>query len=258
MNTFRKHAGGPNRRIIQRGWILKTAMILTVVMPGTGHALELLGEYRYAIQPLETLETAKQTTTNNALRLAIVRSDMFKEATESIVDRPLFEGLVDSIMSRGIEEVQVVAQQVQGRTVHTKIRATLNEQATNRLIAQALRGTMTDIVKGEPTEPKEANQQNRALRILEVKDAPQGTVAVAFQALRRLDWMNTAYFGGLRDQGDILITFYDAQGLPMRTDRVPARMAGADDRHTLAPGQVGIHYFPKPLGAASYQVWVPR
>jgi hypothetical protein len=258
MNTFRKQAGGPNRKVFQRSWILKTAMILTLVLPGISHALELLGEYRYAVQPLETLEAAKQTTTDNALRLAIVRSDMFKEATKSIVDRPLFEDLVDNIMSRGIEEVQVVAQQVQGRTVHTKIRATLNEETTNTVIAQALRGASTDTVGGEPIEPKEANQQNRALRILEVKDAPQGTVAVAFQALRRLDWMNTAYFGGLRDQGDILITFYNAKGLPMRTDRFPARMAGADDRHTLAPGQVGIHYFPKPLGTASYHVWVPR
>lgn len=225
--------------------------VLAVLLPGTVQALELVGEYRYAVSPLEGLETAKQTAVANAVRFAIVSSNVFREATASVVDHPLLEHLVEKIIAQGIDDIHVITQQVEGNTVHTSIRAVLNETTMNTLIAQEL---WNNIEKG-PAKGK-PNRQNRALLILNVSEDSSGMVAVAFQALQRLDWMTTGYDGGLQDQGDLLITFYDAQDRPLRTDRFPARRAGADDRDVLVPGQIGIHYFPKPLNASSYEVWV--
>lgn len=255
MDRVRKRVREPNRQVFLGKWILKTALVLAVLLPGTVQALELIGEHRYAMRPLESLEAAKQTSAANAVRFAIVSFNMFRDATASVVDRPLLEHLVDTIISQGVEEVQVIAHQVEKGTVHTKIRAVLNEQTMNTLIAQKLGNTITS--EGDPAEAQ-ANRQNRALRILDVSEDARGTVAVVFQALRRLDWMTTAYVGGLRDQGDLFITFYDTQNRPLRTDRFPARKAGADDRDVLATGQIGIHHFLKPLNASSYAVWVAR
>jgi hypothetical protein len=242
------------RHICRGGWVVGTGLILATLLPGTGQALELMGEYRYARGPLESLEAAKQTTRTNAVRQAIVTSDLFREATATLVDHQLLERLVATIMDNAVEEVEVLAQQVEGRTVHARVRTVLNEQAIHTLIAQERGNTM--LRGGEPADPQ-ANRQNRALRILDIsEDEERGTVAVVFQALRPLDWMSTAYVGGLGDQADLMITFYDHEGRPLRTDRFPARKSGADDRDALAPGHTATHHFPKPLHAASYDVWV--
>jgi hypothetical protein len=255
MDRFRRFFKGSHKQGFLGKWVVEIFLVLAVLIPGTVQALELTGEHRYAVRPLESLEAAKQTTIANAVRLAIINSDLFREGTASVVDRPLLEDLVDTIISQSVENVQVIAHQVKGNTVHTKTRVVLNDQAMNTLIAQELGNTMTK--EGEPAETR-ANRQNRALRILDVSEVSGGTVAIVFQALRRLDWMTTAYVGGLRDQSDVFITFYDTQGRPLRTDRFPARKAGADDRDVLVPGQIGMHQFPKPLTASSYEVWVAR
>ena len=97
--------------------------------------------------------------------------------------------------------------------------------------------------------------QNRAIKILNVQDDREGHLLVTFQALRRLDWQNTAYQGTLRDQADVMVEFFDAQGLLLATARIPARKTqGGDD--VMNAGQVGVHKIPKPLNTASHRVWV--
>jgi hypothetical protein len=70
-----------------------------------------------------------------------------------------------------------------------------------------------------------------------------------------LDWQNTAYQGTLRDQADVMVEFFDAQGVLLATARIPARKTQAGD-DVMNAGQVGVHKIPKPLNTASHRVWV--
>jgi hypothetical protein len=227
------------RRILRVGksLLLASCFVLALV-PRQGLALEISADYRYAIRPSESIEEGKQIAFAEVLRLAIEIAPFFREATADVVDRPLLKKLVDEILSKALCTVEIVEQSVEGRTVYVKVRVRLNEEDLRGLIEAEL-------------------HQNRALRILDVQVEDNGMLAVTFQALRRLDWLTTAYPGSLREQGDLLVTFYDAQGNPLQTDRFPARKAAANE--VLVPGEIAVHRFPIPPGASSYQVEVaPR
>ena len=105
--------------------------------------------------------------------------------------------------------------------------------------------------------PSERLDQNRALRLLSVKEESPGTLVIQYQALKRLDWLNTHYQGGLRDSADIMVDFYDAQGLLLVTRRYEARrtITGED---VMSPGAVGVLQVPKPAAAKTYRVWLVK
>jgi len=111
-------------------------------------------------------------------------------------------------------------------------------------------------LSGVGTEPAVLDQ-NRALKIISVREEQDGTIVVAYQALKRLDWLGTAYPGGLRELADVMVDFYDAQGALIRTARYPARMtpSGVD---VMSPGEIGIRKVTKPLNARSYRVWLVK
>lgn len=102
--------------------------------------------------------------------------------------------------------------------------------------------------------PSQTAEQNRALRIVSSKEEG-GYVYIQFQALKRLDWLNTAYPGTLRESADIMVDFYDRTGMLIKADRYPARQAGSSTS-VLNPGMLGLVKLQAPLGTATYQVWV--
>ncbi|HXF91222.1 MAG TPA: hypothetical protein VNK46_00580 [Nitrospiraceae bacterium] len=210
--------------------------------------IEIVGDYRYTYHDPETPTEAKATACREALRLAISTWPSFREETAAIVDSALLKDIVQTIASNYVKDVQVIEQAEKGRTVYCKVRGVVQSGEIRKVIQAPLGG-----VENAPT----AVEQNRALRVLSVREDTDGTISVVFKALKRLDWLNTAYDGGLREHADLMVDFYDEQGTLIRSERYPARKTESGD-DVMNPGEIGVRKIAKPLNAKSYRVWVVK
>ena len=212
--------------------------------------VEIVGDYRYAYHDPETPVEAKNIAYTEAIRLAIYSSRVFSESTSRVVeDAQILRDLAQKIASGYLKDLQVVEQSEKGRTVYCKVRAYLVPDEVKTFIER-------EINRGHVKEPSGLDQ-NRSLQILSVQEGKDGTVAVVFKALKRLDWLATAYDGSLRESANVMIDFYDDQGLLVSSDRHPARKTSAGD-DVMNPGEIGLHKFSKPQNAKSYRVWLVK
>jgi hypothetical protein len=210
----------------------------------TNGRIEIAADYRYAARESEPAADAKELACREAWRLAVSNSPVYREQTASIVDSPLLLDLAYRLAA-DVQDQRIVEHTQRGRTVSCRVHGYLPAEQTARMIRAQLAGS-----------PAEGAEQNRALRIVGTKDEG-GYVVIQFQALKRLDWLNTAYPGTLRESADIMVDFYDESGLLIRTDRHPARQSGTN-QDVLNPGMFGIVKVPKPLGAKTYRVWLVK
>jgi hypothetical protein len=90
-----------------------------------------------------------------------------------------------------------------------------------------------------------------------VREEGSGTIAVQYQALKRLDWLGTHYQGGLRESADIMVDFFNDQGFLLRTDRFPARRTATGD-DVMNPGATAVLKVTKPAAAKTYRVWLVK
>jgi hypothetical protein len=207
----------------------------------TSTRLEIWGDYRYKIQASEQPADAKDLACREALRQAVTNSTLYREHTASIVDHLLLRDIASTLATRHVQDQEILEQGEQGRTVFCRVKAYLPADESARAIRVQLAG----------------GQVNRALRLLSVKEESPGTLVIQYQALKRLDWLNTHYQGGLRDSADIMVDFYDAQGLLLVNRRYEARrtITGED---VMSPGAVGVLQVPKPAAAKTYRVWLVK
>jgi len=208
--------------------------------------VEIVGDYRYTYHDPISLAEAKNITYTEAVRMAIDRSRPFLDATASVTDQQLLNRLRQIIASGYLKDVHVLEQAEKERTVYAKVRATINPQEIKAVIER-------EINRGQGRDSPGLDQ-NQALKILSVREEQDGTVAVVFKAMQRLDWLNTAYAGSLRESADLMIDFYDDQGVPIASERSPARKSAPGE--VLNPGQIGVQKFVKPPRARSYRVWL--
>lgn len=225
-----------------------TMIILSgLVQTADASTVEVTGDYRYTFHAPESAADAKALACREAARMAVSASLVYREATASLVDSTLNRQILDQVVKDSLKDVRVVEQTEKGTTVSCKISGWLESEDVARIVLAGARGYSETAALG--------TDQNRAIRILSVQDDQEGHLLVTFQALRRLDWQNTAYQGTLREQADVMVEFFDAQGLLLATARIPARKTqGGDD--VMNAGQVGVHKIPKPLNTASHRVWV--
>ncbi len=210
--------------------------------------IEIVGDYRYTYHDPETLTEAKATACREALRLAVSTWPLFREETAAIVDSALLKDIVQTIASNYVKDVQTIEQAEKGRTVYCKVRGLVQPEEIRKAIHAP---------QGGVENASTAIAQNRALRVLSVRENADGTISVVFKALQRLDWLNTAYDGGLREHADLMVDFYDEQGTLIRTERYPARQTESGD-DVMNPGEIGVRKIAKPLNAKSYRVWVVK
>lgn len=209
--------------------------------------IEVTGDYRYTFHAPESAADAKALACREAARMAVSASSVYRDATASLVDSALNRQILDQVVKDALKETRVLEQTEKGTTVSCKISGSLESEDVSRIVLAGARGSSDPAALG--------TDQNRAIKILNVQDDREGHLLVTFQALRRLDWQNTAYQGTLRDQADVMVEFFDAQGLLLATARIPARKTqGGDD--VMNAGQVGVHKIAKPLNTASHRVWV--
>jgi hypothetical protein len=210
--------------------------------------MEIVGDYRYFYHDPVSSAEARNIAYTEAVRLAIDSSRIFIDTTRSVMDPQLLNHLKQVIASGYLKDLQVLEESEKGRTVRVKVRATINPQEIKTVLER-------EINRGQGKEPPGLDQ-NRALKILSVREESDGTVAVVFKALKRLDWLNTAYDGSLRETADVMIDFYDEQGVPIGTERFPARKSSNGDM--MNPGEIGVAKFTKPSNARSYRAWLVK
>lgn len=208
--------------------------------------VEIVGDYRYAYHEPETVAEAKQVACLEALRQAISTTTAVRERTASIVDSKSFHSLIHTLAAQHTSGQQILQQSEKGRTVYCKVKALFHPEEVERvLVAQAAVGSELGV------------DQNSALKILSTREDPDGTVVIAYQALKRLDWLGTAYQGTLREAADVMVDFYDEQGMLLRSTRHPARKT-ATGEDVMNPGEVGTLKVAQPLNAKTYRVWLVK
>jgi hypothetical protein len=237
-------------RIIGMSLLAPAIMLLALTAYAAESAnsrLEIMGDYRYKAQGSEQTADAKDLACREALRLAVVNSPLYREQSASVVDSPLLRELAYTLTAR-VQEQQILEQHEQGRTMFCRVKGYLPAEESARVIRTQLAGGPS---------PPEGLDQNRVLRLLSVKEESPGTLAIQYQALKRLDWLGTHYQGGLRESADIMVDFYDEQGLLLYSQRYEARrtVSGED---IMSPGAVGILQVAKPAAAKTYRVWLVK
>ncbi|MDO8354889.1 MAG: hypothetical protein Q7U76_00660 [Nitrospirota bacterium] len=210
--------------------------------------IEITADYRYATHETENLAETKNLVCREAWRLAVVNSLLYREQTASVVDSPLLRDLAYTLATSHVQDQQIIEQTEQGRVLSCRVRGFLPTEESTGVIRTQLAGGPSSA---------EGLDQNRALRILSVREESSGIIAVQYQALKRLDWLGTHYQGGLRESADIMVDFYDGQGLLIRTDRFPARRT-ASGEDVLNPGAVAILKVAKPAGTKTHRVWLVK
>jgi hypothetical protein len=205
--------------------------------------VEIAGDYRYAARESEAVADATVLACREAWRLAVVNSPLYQEQTAGVVDSPLLHDLANTLAENYVQDQQIIEQPQRGRTVGCRVHGFLRAEESVRIIRAKLSGSS-------------AEEQNRTLRIVNITEE-RGVLLIQFQALKRIDWLNTAYQGTLRESADIMVDFYDEQGMLMRTDRYAARHSGTG-QDVLTPGMFGLLKVPKPPAAKSYRVWLVK
>lgn len=214
-----------------------------------GQRVEISADYRYAFhEGSETAAEAKTLACREALRLAVTNSPLFRDQTESVVDSRLLRDIAHLLVTRHVQDQQIVEQTERGRTVSCRIHGFLPAEDSARAIRVQL--------DGGPV-PTEGLDQNRILRIVGVREEANGVIAVQYQALKRLDWLGTHYQGGLRESADIMVDFYDDQGFLIRTESHPARRTPTGE-DVMSPGEIAVLKVAKPRTAKTYRVWLVK
>ena len=215
--------------------------------PANGR-LEISGDYRYKAREFEPAAEAKDLACREAFRLAVVNSALYREQTASVVDSPLLRDLAYTLATQHLQDPQILEQTEKGRTLFCRVKGYLSTDESARVIRTQLAGGPA---------PAEGLDQNRVLRLLSVKEERPGMLAIQYQALKRLDWLNTHYQGGLRDSAEIMVDFFDDQGLLIHSERYQARRTASGD-DVMSPGAIGVLQVPKPAAAKSYRVWLVK
>ena len=238
------------------------ALLLTVhgaVIQPAAHAasdsatVQITGDYRYAYHDPETAAQAEEIACREALRLAVSTAAPVREQTGSVVDPTLFREFVNALAAQHVTDYQTVERFHKGKTVYCKVRAALQPEVAQQVFAAQTRVALE--AKATPASGGGLDR-NRVLQLVAVEEQ-DGMIVVTYQALKRLDWSTTAYPGSLQGLADIMVDFYDDEGILIRTYRHPARRTLAGD-DVMQPGQIGVLKVPRPLNTKDYRVWLVK
>lgn len=230
--------------------LLLLAPLTNFAAEGAQEKTEVTGEYRYTFHEPETPSDALTLACREAWRLAVIESPLYRDQTANVVDSALLRAVANNLVTKYVKDQQILEQFQRGKTVTCRVRGTL-------VVDESVKAIRTQLA-GEPSgSGSESLDQNRSLKILAVRDEANGTISIEYQALRRLDWLNTNYQGGLRETADIMVDFYDDQKFLIRTERYPARRSASGD-DVMNPGATGVLRVAKPLAAKTYRVWLVK
>jgi hypothetical protein len=233
--------------------VLWAASTSTAFAANESTVVRINGDYRYAYHDPETAAQAEEIACREALRLAVSTAGPVREQIGSVIDPTVSRQLIHTLAAQHVTDYQIVEQFHKGKTVYCSVSGALQPEAVRSVfVAQTQTAPEAKTTSASPG----TLDRNRVIQLMAVEEQ-DGTIVVTYQALRRLDWSTTAYPGSLQGLADVMVDFYDSEGILIRTYRHPARRTLAGD-DVMQPGQIGVLKVPRPLNSKSYRVWLVK
>lgn len=253
-----------------RNWFLVSfliIMIFPILLFAQGRVL-IKGEYSYTYGGNETLVEAKHISYSMALRNAIETYHVFVASTSTLKDYGLISDIIQTIASGYLEDIKVISQSLEGRTVVTKIQAYVVPKDAQRIIAKrvhrALRRSEVVIDRNQCLEIINTKKlsyggfrgnisdlYDEELRIIAKADKDASKISfirkveVIVKAVCDVDPSNNSPLCRVG------INYFDVNGDPM------GGLSGTPS-HRMIPGQIGAITFVLPDNVKSYKVFLAK
>lgn len=213
------------------------ALLLSSIVVTSAFAkqVEISGKYCYQYGDSESLMIAKEISYAMALRKAIETYKTFVTSTSIIEDFQMKKDLIETIASGYVDNVKVINQDVQGRTVCTSLVGYVNPDAVKSIISRKV-----EKIKHPKKRESTVVAEGKYIRILNYKRIGNNYVSVLYQAKTPLP----SYISALRT---IMINCFDKDGYPMEGKKVYAERG-------LYSGEIRRLTVKIPIGTASFEI----
>jgi hypothetical protein len=210
-----------------------------VVTSAFAKQVEISGKYCYQYGDSESLMMAKKISYAMALRKAIETYKTFVTSISIIEDFQMKKDLIETIASGYVDNVKVIDQDVQGRTVCTSLVGYVNPDAVKSIISRKV-----EKIKHPKKSESTVVAEGKYIRILNYKRIGNevsmfgNQVSILYQAKKYLysDYELT-----------IMINCFDKDGYPMEGEKVRAEKR-------LYTGEIRRLTVRIPSGTASFEI----
>ena len=203
-----------------------------VVTSAFAKQVEISGKYCYQYGDSESLMIAKEISYAMALRKAIETYKTFVTSTSIIEDFQMKKDLIETIASGYVDNVKVINQDVQGRTVCTSLVGYVNPDAVKSIISRKV-----EKIKHPKKSESTVVAEGKYIRILNYKRIGN-EVSILYQAKKGL-YSNY--------ERTIMINCFDKDGYPMEGRKVYAESG-------LYAGEIRRLTVRTPSGTASFEI----
>ena len=160
---------------------LITSMLMIFFVPifliAQTNKVKISGEYSYTYGDNESLTEAKEICYTMALRNAIESHQTFITSTATVKDYKMIKDLVRTLSMGHIEDVEVVEESIEDRTIYYKVEGYVNPVEVRNVLSR-------EIKKGKKEPEYDAIVENDYIKILSVKEKPSENLrylAVVYQ-----------------------------------------------------------------------------
>lgn len=215
------------------------ALLLSSIVVTSAFAkqVEISGKYCYQYGDSESLMIAKEISYAMALRKAIETYKTFVTSTSIIEDFQMKKDLIETIASGYVDNVKVIKQHVQGRTVCTSLVGYVNPDAVKSIISRKV-----EKIKHPKKRESTVVAEGKYIRILNYKRIGNNNVSILYQAKTPL-----LSYSSSSERRTIMINCFDKDGYPMEGKKVYAESR-------LYSGEIRRLTVKIPIGTASFEI----
>lgn len=222
----------------------------------------LEGEYSYTYGDNETVVEAKNISFKMALRNAIESYKIFILSTSTVKNFRLINDLIQVISSGYLEDIQIISQKIEGRSVTTKVQAYVVPKDIQNIIENKVKSTVEkgvttidsnecievlSVIKGDIFDQLKLDADESSNRNPFVfNDGEARRVKVIIKSLCVI---NHSTDNPLHHIG---INLFDKMGNPI------AGYSKPPNAKKMIPGQIGTVLFNLPENAKSYEVFLVK
>lgn len=220
----------------------------------------LEGEYSYTYGDNETVVEAKNISFKMALRNAIESYKIFILSTSTVKNFRLINDLIQVISSGYLEDIQIISQKIEGRSVTTKVQAYVVPKDIQNIIENKVKSTVekgvTTIDSNECIEVLSVIKGNIFDQLLADESSNRnpfvfndGEVRRVKVIIKSLCVINHSTDNPLHHVG---INLFDKMGNPI------AGYSKPPNAKKMIPGQIGTVLFNLPENTKSYKVFLVK
>lgn len=242
-------------------WMLLLSLVLLLypfLIIATDRVL-LEGEYSYTYGDNETVVEAKNISFKMALRNTIESYKIFILSTSTVKNFRLLNDLIQVISSGYLEDIKIISQKIEGRSVTTKVQAYVVPKDIQNIIENKVKSTVKkgvttidsnecievlSVIKGDIFDQLLADESsNRNPFVFN-----DGEVRRVKVIIKSLCVINHSTDNPLHHVG---INLFDKMGNPIAGYSKPPNAK-------MIPGQIGTVLFNLPENAKSYKVFLVK